>query len=183
MSQLHVHHVEGAVARVRDADTAFGKRDSRYIVNTIGMWMDPAFRDGETANDALDRGSDARVLPRRRLPQLLDADEGDERIRAAYGPDKYERLVALKDRYDPDNVFRLKPEHQALGGPPNFARGSRGARARQRAPPELLGGRHAVANRAQHRLRRVGERAEDLRAFEQRLPGSGAALAFRCAAE
>ena len=34
-------------------------------------------------------------------------DEGVERARAAYGTTKYERLVALKDKYDPTNVFRV----------------------------------------------------------------------------
>jgi FAD/FMN-containing dehydrogenase len=34
-------------------------------------------------------------------------DPGDARLRASYGPAKYERLVALKRRYDPSNLFRL----------------------------------------------------------------------------
>jgi FAD/FMN-containing dehydrogenase len=34
-------------------------------------------------------------------------DEGEDRIRAAPGPEKYERLVALKNKYDPTNQFRL----------------------------------------------------------------------------
>jgi len=32
-------------------------------------------------------------------------DEGNERVQAAFGPKKYERLVALKDRWDPENLF------------------------------------------------------------------------------
>ena len=34
-------------------------------------------------------------------------DEGPERVRAAYGPEKYDRLQALKQKYDPDNFFRI----------------------------------------------------------------------------
>jgi len=38
---------------------------------------------------------------------LSDAEEGEDRIRAAYGPEKYDRLKVLKREWDPDNAFRL----------------------------------------------------------------------------
>jgi FAD/FMN-containing dehydrogenase len=48
----------------------------------------------------------------------LGAGEGDERVRAAYGPAKYERLQALKRKYDPSNFFRynqnIAPVAQAI---------------------------------------------------------------------
>ena len=37
----------------------------------------------------------------------MQADEPIERVRAAFGAEKYRRLVALKDKYDPENVFRM----------------------------------------------------------------------------
>jgi FAD/FMN-containing dehydrogenase len=114
-SQLHVHHVEGAVARADGNATAFGRRDSRYIANVIGMWPDPALQEAEIAW--------VRALADRLRPHspggaylnFFDADEGDERIRAAYGSEKYERLVALKNRYDPENVFRLNQNIRPSG--------------------------------------------------------------------
>jgi FAD/FMN-containing dehydrogenase len=107
LTQLHVHHLEGVVARADAAATAFGRRDARYVANVLGMWPDPALRDGEIA---WVRGAAEKLRgysPGGAYLNFFDGDEGDERIRAAYGPEKHARLVALKDRCDPDNVFRL----------------------------------------------------------------------------
>jgi len=41
------------------------------------------------------------------FPNFIEADEGIGRLRATYGDDKYERLVELKNKWDPENVFRL----------------------------------------------------------------------------
>ena len=96
----------GAVARVPEKATAFGDRGARFAVNINGV-TDRAANDGAVIEwvrahwVALSPSSTGRVYV-----NFLGA-EGQERVRAAYGDDTYRRLVALKDRYDPSNVFRL----------------------------------------------------------------------------
>jgi FAD/FMN-containing dehydrogenase len=106
-SMIHVHHVEGAVARVDPDTAAIGRRDAPFIANVIAQWPDEAFREGEIANVRATAERLREFSPGGAYLNFLDADEGDARIRAAYGEAKYERLVALKTAYDPENVFRL----------------------------------------------------------------------------
>jgi FAD/FMN-containing dehydrogenase len=104
---IHVHQLEGAVSRASADATAFGRRDPRYVTNVIGAWFDPTLQDAEIANVRATAAAVRSFSGGGAYLNFFDADEGDARIRAAYGDANYERLVALKDRYDPDNVFRL----------------------------------------------------------------------------
>ncbi len=105
-SQVHIHHVEGAVSRVDGDSTAFGHRDEPFILNIVGMWMD----SGETErNVAWARSFAQAVHPYSTGNVYLNflGRESEERIRAAYGERKYARLLELKKLYDPNNLFRL----------------------------------------------------------------------------
>ena len=101
-----VFQLGGAMERVGAGATAFDQRVAGHNVNINAVWTeddpDPARHVAwtRTAFDALRPYAADRVYL-----NFLDEDEPD-RVRAAFAPRTYERLVALKRRYDPDNVFR-----------------------------------------------------------------------------
>jgi ubiquinone/menaquinone biosynthesis C-methylase UbiE len=104
LSMIHIHQLGGAMNRVGADATAFGHRDSGFVVNVLGMW--PAPEDNEKHIDWA-RGLFAALQPYAHGAYInFLGDEGQERVRSAYGPN-YERLVALKNKYDPSNLFRL----------------------------------------------------------------------------
>jgi FAD/FMN-containing dehydrogenase len=105
-SEIHLHHFGGAVARVGDDHAAFGDRSGQYVLNVAGRSSDA---EGFDANVAWARGTTEALAPVSRAGAYVNfmGDAGDERLRASHGDAKYERLVALKRRYDPTNVFRL----------------------------------------------------------------------------
>jgi FAD/FMN-containing dehydrogenase len=106
MSAIVFEHFHGAVTRVGVADTAVPHREKGWNLAMASVWMDPV--DTE-ANISWTRDSFAALQEHfsggRWLNYLAD-DEGHDAVRAAYGPN-YDRLVEVKRRYDPENVFRL----------------------------------------------------------------------------
>jgi FAD/FMN-containing dehydrogenase len=105
-SEIHLHHFGGAVARVGDDDSAFGNRSAPYVLNAIAR---SAGAEGFDDNVAWARGTTDALAPVSRDGAYVNfmGDARDERLREAYGHAKYERLVELKRRYDPTNLFRL----------------------------------------------------------------------------
>ena len=95
----------GAVARVDEEATAFGQRQAPWNVHYLSMWADPA--DSE-ANIAYTRGIASAMKPWSTGRVYLNyiGDEGIGRVEAAFGTEKYARLQALKDEWDPENLFR-----------------------------------------------------------------------------
>ena len=94
----------GAITRVSEADTAFTGRHGGFTFNITAMTESAEGFEAErdwvrgfwSALETYHAGVYVNFL----------MDEGDERVREAYGPDKYDRLKALKRRWDPGNVFR-----------------------------------------------------------------------------
>jgi len=97
-------HQHGAATRVDVSDTAFPHRTDSWDFDAIAQWFEPEQAD---AGVTWARDVWAAVAPASSGVYVnhLDADDRG-RVGSAYGPN-YERLVALKQKYDPDNFFRL----------------------------------------------------------------------------
>ena len=94
----------GAMARVPADATAFAHRHSRVMINVAALYArPPSARSMPRGSAAFRRAHDGDPGA---YAGLL-ADEGEERVRAAYPGATWERLAAVKATYDPDNVFRL----------------------------------------------------------------------------
>jgi FAD/FMN-containing dehydrogenase len=105
-SEIHIQHFGGAIARVRDDHGAFGDRSAQFVLNVIARTPDAG---GFADSVGWARRTVDALAPVSRAGAYTNfmGDAGDGRLRDSYGAAKYERLVALKRRYDPDNVFAL----------------------------------------------------------------------------
>jgi len=106
-AELGFLHLGGALNERPEDDGAVGNRDARYAIGANGMWEpgDP----GEAAYPEWIRHAWERIRSFSTGGNYINfqtADEGEDRIRATYGSN-YERLVEIKKRYDPGNLFRV----------------------------------------------------------------------------
>jgi len=106
LSQVHLHQMGGAVGRVPNAATAFSHRDTAFAMNIVGIWPDPA--ENDTHRRWAREFADA-IAPHTTGGVYVNflGNEGEERVRAAYGDKAYARLVDVKNKLDPENVFQL----------------------------------------------------------------------------
>ena len=105
MSVVQLRVLGGAMARVPADATAFAHRNRRIMVNLAAAY---GTRDEAPVHEAwLDAFAESLRNGNDDAYVNFLGDEGPERVRAAYPGETWNRLRAVKRRYDPDNVFRV----------------------------------------------------------------------------
>jgi hypothetical protein len=96
----------GAISRVSEDESAFSGRDALYDFVVGSTWEDSSLDQDRMAAA---RAYGDSILPLSTGKSYVNAidSEAVDKVRAAFGAANYDRLVAVKDRYDPDNVFHL----------------------------------------------------------------------------
>ncbi len=110
---MHLYPIDGACHRVASDATAFAYRDARFACVIAGMWPDPA--DNERNTRWVREYWDA-IHPHSELGGYVNFMAGDDqdRIRDNYRGN-YRRLVEIKHRYDPNNLFRMNQNIDPAG--------------------------------------------------------------------
>jgi FAD/FMN-containing dehydrogenase len=113
MRAVQLRVLGGAVSRVSNEATAYAHRESSIMANVITFYSGPEDRPVREAwvddvAGALHQGDDGAYV------NFL-VDEPEERVRAAYPGGAWDRLVAVKRRYDPDNLFRSNQNIPPVG--------------------------------------------------------------------
>jgi hypothetical protein len=104
-TQVELAYLGGAAARIGADETAFGDRSSPFILNLLANWSEPS---ADASNVAWIRGIFNKLRPAMKpgvYINFMSADEQD-RVPEAYH-ERWDRIVAVKSHYDPNNFFRL----------------------------------------------------------------------------
>lgn len=103
--EVFIPHMEGAPSRVPETTTAFAHRKTPFVLNIHTRWQQASddtkcltwARNFHKATEPFAQGVYVNFL----------SDEGADRVRDAYTPEVWERLVQVKTQYDPSNLFRM----------------------------------------------------------------------------
>jgi hypothetical protein len=100
-----IFHHGGAIGRVGEDDTAVSDRNASYMAHPIAAWESPADTEREVAwvHDFTEAVAAARTG---HVYLNFEPETSEESVRAGFSGRKYERLAALKEQWDPENVFR-----------------------------------------------------------------------------
>jgi hypothetical protein len=104
-SAILIEAPHGAVSRVPETATAFGQRQARFNASALAIW-----EDGDPDRHvrwARDYAAAVAPFATGGYINYLAEDASPDDVAAAYGRERYDRLLALKRGYDPTNVFRF----------------------------------------------------------------------------
>lgn len=110
--EIFIPHMEGAPSRVPENATAYAHRKTPFVLNIHTRWRDASddesclawARDFHRATEPFAQGVYVNFL----------SDEGEDRVRAAYTPEVWDRLVEVKKKYDSNNLFRMNQNIKPL---------------------------------------------------------------------
>jgi FAD/FMN-containing dehydrogenase len=113
VQELHLHHGGGAMATAPAGGTAFAHRNAAYVLNIIARSPEREGFDehagwARATHNAMDPWSTGGYVN-------FTSEPGQDKVQASYPPDTYARLVAVKDRYDPTNLFQLNQNIRPTG--------------------------------------------------------------------
>ena len=112
LSRVVLMQLGGAVRRRKEMDMAASYRDSEFVLAINNGWSDPS-EDAKQIQWTRGFWSEIRTFSSGGVyVNFISADEDQESVQAAYGKEKYRRLVKIKSKYDPDNFFRLNQNIQ-----------------------------------------------------------------------
>ena len=103
--EVLIPHMEGAPSRVPTSETAFSHRGTPFLLNIHTRWQDSSddkrclawVRDFHSSTESFAQGVYVNFL----------SDEGEKRVKEAYTKEVWDRLVEVKNKYDPNNLFRM----------------------------------------------------------------------------
>ena len=105
MSMMHIYPINGFASRIAKDATAWNYRDANYAIVIAGIDADPANKE-KIIKWATEYWNDLKPYSAGGGYINFMMDEGEERVKATYG-ENYKRLVEIKEKYDPNNLFKV----------------------------------------------------------------------------